>query len=113
MVITYSKGSDVSVSTASTVSLGVLTAEILVFVVTDLALLDKYSRYTFTPYIVVVVALIGSISKNWKAGATNSVFSAVLLAFGSLALVVKVVLSIYRHVTRPPYATQVSPTLPA
>ncbi|KAK7468158.1 hypothetical protein BaRGS_00036622 [Batillaria attramentaria] len=111
MVITYSDGSDISVKTASTVALGVLTAEIVVFVGTDLFLLDRYSRYTITPYLVVVVALIGSISKNWESGATNSIFTAVLLAVGSLALLVKLVLTIYRHVTRPRYTSHVTSTL--
>lgn len=111
MVITYSDGSDVSISTASTVALGVLAAEIVVFVSTDLLLLDRYSRYTFTPYIVLVVALAGSISKNWESGATNSIFSAVLLGLAGAALLVKLILSLYRHLTRPPYRVPMVPTL--
>ncbi|KAL8564704.1 hypothetical protein ACOMHN_004197 [Nucella lapillus] len=111
MVITYSDGSEVSVSTASTIALGILSGEIVVFVTTDLLVLDRYSRYTFTPYIVVVVALIGSISKNWESGATNSVFTAVLLALGSVALLLKVVLSVYRHLTRPLHRHNMESTL--
>ncbi|XP_076437414.1 uncharacterized protein LOC143276672 [Babylonia areolata] len=114
IVITYTDGSDVAMTTACTIALGVLTVEILVFVSTDLLLLDRYSRYTFTPYIVVVVGLIGSISKNWESGATNSIFTAALLGLGSLALLIKIVVSIYRHKTRPPYHRQVvEPTLGA
>lgn len=103
MVIAYSNGSDVSVSTASTVALAILTVEIAAFVATDLLFLDRYSRYTVTPYAVVVVALSGSISKNWQTGATNAIFAAVLLALGSLALVLKLAVTIYRHITQPRY----------
>lgn len=111
LIITYSDGSDVQQSTASTIALGVLTVEILVFVLTDLIWLDRYSRYTFTPYLTVVVALIGSIDKNWESGATNSIFTAVLLALGCVALLAKTVVSIYRHITRPLYQGPVLPTL--
>lgn len=111
IVITYSKGSDVSVSMASTVALGVLTAEIVAFVSTDLLLLDHYSRYTITPYIVFIVALAGSISRNWKTRATNSIFTAVLLGVGSLALLAKLTLTVYRHMTRPHYKSNVTPAL--
>jgi len=112
MVLTYSDGSDVTVSTASTVALGVLTAEIVVFVAVDLCLLDRYSRYTLTPYAVLVVALAGSLARNYTPGAANSVFSAVLLALAGLALLAKLVLTVYRHLTRPPFPVGlVSPTL--
>lgn len=97
--------------TAGTVALGVLSAEILVFISTDLLLFDRYTRYTITPYIVVVIALIGSIAKNWEDGATNSVFTAVLLGVGAAGLVLKVVMSIYRHATREPYTMHMAPTL--
>ena len=92
MVIAYSDGSDVSVPTACTIVLGVLAAEIVAFVSTDLLLLDRYSRYTFTPYIVVIVGLVGSIAKNWEPAATNSIFTAVLLGLASVS---------YTHLTLP------------
>lgn len=111
MVITYSSGSPVSMPTACTVALAVLSAEIAAFASADLLLLDRYSRYTLTPYAVVIVALVGSVDKNYVAGATNSVFLAVLLALASLLFVVKVALSVYRHLTRPPYPSVVTPTL--
>ena len=97
--------------TAGTVALSVLALEILVFISTDLLLLDRYSRYTLTPYIVVVVALTGSIAKNWEDGATNSILTAVLLGVGAAGLVLKVVMLIYRHATRKPYTMHMAPTL--
>ncbi|ESO92064.1 hypothetical protein LOTGIDRAFT_121617, partial [Lottia gigantea] len=67
MVMVYVADPGVEIETAGTVALGILTAEIIIFAGTDLILLDKYSRYTFTPYLVVMVALGGSISKNYDS----------------------------------------------
>ncbi|KAK7478819.1 hypothetical protein BaRGS_00029918 [Batillaria attramentaria] len=111
MVIRYRSDPVISNTDACSVALGVLTAEILVFVATDLILLDRYSRYTITPYIVVVVALVGSMAKNWDAGARNSIFTAVLLGIGSAGLVLKLVMMIYRHVTRSKYTAHHAVTL--
>ncbi|RUS75542.1 hypothetical protein EGW08_016692, partial [Elysia chlorotica] len=101
MVLTYSGSGVASVDTAATVSLSVLALEIVVFAGTDLLLLDRWARYTLTPYGVLVLALCGSISKNYESGARNSVFSIVLLAVASLLAVVKIILTIYRHSRNP------------
>ena len=96
---------------AATTALSLLLVEIIVFVSTDLFLLDRYTRYTITPYIVVVVGLSGSIAKNWESGATNSIFTAVLLALGCASLLVKVGMTTYRHLKRKPYIMHMAPTI--
>ncbi|XP_076437398.1 uncharacterized protein LOC143276658 [Babylonia areolata] len=111
MVIRYRSDPVIGDQTAGTVALAVLSVEILVFFTADLFFLDRYSRYTITPYIVVVVALIGSIVKNWEAGAVNSIFTAVLLAVGAAGLVIKVIMCVYRHVRWAPYPSLTEPTL--
>ncbi|KAK7092917.1 uncharacterized protein [Littorina saxatilis] len=111
MVIRYRSDPVISTEDACTVALAVLSAEIVVFAITDLFVLDRYTRYTLTPYIVVVVALIGSIDKNWEDGARNSIFTAVLLGMGAAALVLKIVMLLYRHCTRTPYTSHFAPTL--
>ena len=108
MVLTYSGDKIATVDDAATWALSVLTVEIVVFAATDLILLDRYSRYTLTPYAVLIVALSGSISKNYTAGARNSVFTVVLLAMASLLAVVKLILTIYRHKRSPRYKTSQS-----
>jgi len=97
MVMQYRSDPGVDVTDAATVSLSILLVEIIIFVVADLVFLDRYSRYTFTPYIVLVVALAGSYSKNYVAGARNSVFTVVLLSLTSILLLSKFVVTIYRH----------------
>ncbi|KAK7092766.1 uncharacterized protein [Littorina saxatilis] len=97
MVIAYTKGSNISAAAASTVALGVLSFLIALFVLADLLFLDRYSRYTVTPYLVVIVALVGSLTNNWDSEKVNSIFTAVLLGVGGVALLAKVILTVYRH----------------
>ena len=103
IVITYRSDPVIKQDIASTVAFAVLSLEILVFLGTDLTILDRYTRYTFTPYIVLIVALSGVIAKNWDGG-RNSIFAAVLLAVAGAAALVKIILIIFRHFRRPLYA---------
>ncbi|KAK3772734.1 hypothetical protein RRG08_013427 [Elysia crispata] len=107
MVLTYSGSKIASVDDAATAALSVLSVEIAVFAATDLLLLDRWTRYTLTPYAVLIVAFSGSLAKNYSAGARNSVFTIVLLAASCLLAVVKVCLTIYRHIRCPRYRTSV------
>ena len=97
MVVAYTDGGDVSVSAASTVALGILSFVVAVFVVTDVFLLDRYSRFTITPYLVLLVALVGSLVKNWDSGARNSIFTAILCGVGCGALLLKLVVTASRR----------------
>ena len=103
IVITYRSNPAIKQDIASTVALGVLSLEIIVFLITDLTILDRYTRYTVTPYIVLIVALTGSITKNWTPGARNSIFTAVLLGVACCAAILKLFLIIWRHIRNPLY----------
>ena len=97
-LLVYRSANDIGLETSSTITLSVLTVLVVVFMVSDLIFLDKYSRYTVTPYIVLVVAFAGSVAKNYVAGKTNSVFTAVLLALAIAMLIVKIVVLTVRHI---------------
>ena len=97
MVITYRSATDIDQRDASTASLSVLAAVILVFLATDWFVLDRYTRYTFTPYIVLIVGLTGSIAKNYDEGARNTIFTTVLLALAGVSALVKCILVVWRH----------------
>lgn len=99
-LLIYRSANDIGLETSSTITLSILTVLIVVFMVTDLVFFDKYSRYTVTPYIVLVVAFAGSVSKNFVAGRTNSIFTAVLLAIAVAMLIVKLVALTVRHIKR-------------
>ena len=98
MVMTYRSAHDISQQDACTTSLAILSAEIVVFLVADWVFLDRYTRYTFTPYIVLVVALSGSLAKNYTDGARNTIFTLVLLGVAGVAALVKVFLLVWRHI---------------
>lgn len=97
IVMTYYWSVDVQVS--SSVALGVLSLDIVVWFTLDTFVFDKYVRYTLTPYIVLVIALTGSVMKNFNLDTNerNSIFVAILLAIACLLLVVKLVLVAWRH----------------
>lgn len=97
LVLAYRSSHDISQQNASTISLGILTAVIIAFLVTDWFFLDRYTRYTFTPYLVLVVALTGSLAKNYEEGARNTIFTIVLLAVSGAAALVKIFLMFWRH----------------
>ena len=106
IVITYRSNPAISQDVASTVSLCVLTLEIAVFVSTDLTILDRYTRYTFTPYLVLIVALSGVTAKNWQDGARNSIWGVALLIAAVVAAVTKFAMLFYRHFQKPLYVKE-------
>ena len=97
-------------SDSCTGCLGVLTLDIVVYLTLDWFVLDRYTRYIFGPYIVVIFALIGSLEKNYVEGATNSIFTIVLLSVACVAAVVKVVLLFWRHFKKPLNTMMIFPT---
>ena len=66
-------------------------------------MLDKYIRYTFSEYIVLIVALIGSVVANYDLDKNyrNSIFLVVLLGVVGLLALTKVAVMIYRYRKRP------------
>lgn len=101
IVISYTSDPAIDQSVASTVSLSILTVEILSWFTLDIFFLDKYVRYNFSPYIVLVLALTGVVTKNYVPGKTNAIFAVVLLALASVAFVVKLFTMFWRHFKRP------------
>ena len=84
---------------ASTIPLACLSLVIVCWFVLETFVLDKYVRYTLSEYIVLMVALAGSLSKNFDLDTNyrNSIFTVVLLAVAGLFALVKLVVMIYRH----------------
>lgn len=97
IVLTYIWSVEMQVS--SSIALAILALEIILWFCLDNFLFDKYVRYTLTPYIVVVIALAGSISKNFDLDMNyrNSVFIAVLLGVAGVILMLKLLLVVRRH----------------
>lgn len=97
IVLTYIWSVDLELS--CTIVLAILSAEIIIYFVIDTCFIDKYIRYTITPYVVLVIAFAGSISKNFDLDNNNrnSIFTAVLLGVSSLLFIAKIIFVIRRH----------------
>lgn len=103
IVMTYE--ANMSGSDAATVSLCLLTVEVLVWFVLENFVFEKHFRYIFTIYPVVIWALSGNISKNYNALAPSrtDIFTAVLLALACVLFIVRTGLVIWRHIKMPMY----------
>ncbi|OWF39584.1 uncharacterized protein LOC110464883 [Mizuhopecten yessoensis] len=110
MVMHYSAG--VANDISCTIALGMLTFFVMLWFVTENVLLDAYTRYLFSPYIVLVVALIGSIAKNFdlELRYRNSILSVILLSMSGFFLFLKLIIIIVRHNRAPLSPTVYSPT---
>ncbi|XP_067687730.1 uncharacterized protein [Haliotis asinina] len=101
IVITYQSLPPIDQGTSSTIALGFLAAVIIVYVVIDLTVFDKYTRYTFSPYPVVIWALVGIVVARSNLLDVNTIFTFVLLALTGVAFLLKIALAIYRALKQP------------
>ena len=101
VVMQYTSG--IAQHIASTVCLCFLLLAIVSWFFFDNFLADAYTRYTVTPYPLLVFALTGSLVKNWDMTKSNSVLTAVLLATACVATILKVAIMLLRHARRPTF----------
>ena len=99
VVLCYGTGAEKEV--ASTVSLSIFGLEIIVWWIFDNFVLDRYLRYLYSPYIVLLVSLAGIISKNWDPKSTNALYTVLVFIIVVFLTVIKVTLSLYRRRKKP------------
>ena len=99
IVLVYT--AEVSQDNAASAGLAILTAEILLFFALQTSVLDKFIRYTFSPYLVLVFALSGVLAKNWDSSNRNSIWTVVLICVAGLLLAIRLVLMVLWHKKRP------------
>ena len=58
---------------------GILTLEIVIWVILDNIIFQRVTRYLFTPYAVLIWALVGSVDKNFEKDNPVSIFTGSLL----------------------------------
>lgn len=95
VVLIYRTGAKESVG--SIVSLTIFTMEIVAWWIFDNCIFDRFLRYLYAPYIVVLLSLSGIIARNWDATSSTSIFTAALLLLTGLLTLIKTVIMIYRH----------------
>ncbi|VDI62617.1 Hypothetical predicted protein [Mytilus galloprovincialis] len=103
LVVVLVYDADVEQELACTITLGILSFEIVAWFIIDNFIIDKYVRYTFSPYIVFFVALIGSFTKNYDLDARYriSIFLLVLMCTAGVLLIVKIITIIIRYIKYP------------
>lgn len=99
--LAYVLNPPVDQDTTAFICLGLIGALYLVFVITDLTILERFSRFTVSPYGLFLWALAGILSKNWDSEQTSSIVVAVMAGVGSLGLVLKLVVSFWRQKQQP------------
>ena len=109
--ITYRGTTNQNIS--STIVLSILAIEIVLWFILDTFVLDRYVRFLFAPYIVLIWSLTGSVYKNYAEGERNAIFTVAMLGFACVALVVKVTLMTWRGIRRPLYTNSISLVTPA
>ena len=106
LVLTFRTGAEQEVG--SMVSLTVFTLEIFAWWIFDNFVFEKLFRYLITPYVVVLVAIVGIISNNWDPTANNSIYTVTLLALSVFLTVIKCVLAAYKHWKHPIFGAKPS-----
>lgn len=88
---------------AGTITLGIAALGILLWFMLDSIILDKYVRYTFSPYIVLTIAFTGITVKNFNMSLypRNSILTGVLLGLSSITLFCKIITMIWLHFHQP------------
>ncbi|XP_015249664.1 PREDICTED: uncharacterized protein LOC107097152 [Cyprinodon variegatus] len=96
---------NMSSADSATISYSLLTVVLLSWFVVENFVLDKHMRYVFIPYVVVIWALSGNLTKNYDASSPsrNGIFIAVLLAVSCVLLAIRIVLVVWRNTKQPLY----------
>ncbi|ESO85632.1 hypothetical protein LOTGIDRAFT_107555, partial [Lottia gigantea] len=76
-------------SIASLVCLLILATHYLIYVLTDLTVLDRFSGYVLSPYIVIIAAVIGMLKRNFKPGTTNGIVIIIFLTLSIVCAIIK------------------------
>ena len=103
VAITVEYDGDASGSTAAYIALSLLSATVLTYFILENTVFDRYLRYAFAVYPVIIWALSASIAKKWSANDPSGVniFSLVLLVVTIVLALVRILLFILFTLFRP------------
>ncbi|CAK8688937.1 unnamed protein product [Clavelina lepadiformis] len=86
---------------ASTVGLSILLFFIISWFIIENVIWEKYCRYNFTIYPVVILGSGGLVARlRVEGGTRNLILASVVLSISSLAFIVRIALSVYRSRSR-------------
>ena len=79
-VLSYAAVPQLDIGLSSTITLGLASGFVVIYFLLDVFLLDDFSRYTVSPYMVMVIFHTGVLLRAWRGSMLNGVFSLALLA---------------------------------
>ncbi|XP_033118496.1 uncharacterized protein LOC117118107 [Anneissia japonica] len=88
ITLTYKANVDDTLS--STIMYILIIIITTLYFVLDVTVWNKYTRYTFTPYIVVIVASLGSLNFNFDPSSSASITMLISIILGIVYLVGKI-----------------------
>lgn len=103
LTITVQYDADYNSSNAAYISLALLTATVITYFLLENTLFDRYLRYVFAVYPVIIWALSAVLAKKWNSDDPSGVniFTLVLLIITVTLAMLRIVLFILFTVFRP------------
>ena len=104
---------DLTPANSGTISLALLTVLVITYFILENTVLDRFTRYVFSVYLVVVWALIGIVKEHWgKEGQQrNAIFTLILLIVVILHVVARIILFVIFTLWRPKATYQQAKTV--
>lgn len=90
-VMAYAGSYRVPQEAASTAALVLITVIVFMWFILKNFVFEKPLRFTYSPFIVIPVAIAGIITKNWDRNSGNSLFTAMLLVVVAGMFVISVI----------------------
>lgn len=86
------------INDASLLAICVLGFVIVVYFVLDIYIFEEYTRYTLSPYLQLLIAFAGILSKNWDSKSTTAIITLVLAILApGLMFISKIAMTIYKY----------------
>ncbi len=89
------------ISTSGVIGLSILAILLIAYFLMDIYFLEKYLRFTFSPYIQLAIALGGILSKNWSSQSPAAIFALCLIIIGpGIMFIAKTISTVYKSITQ-------------
>ena len=94
----YNLGVDSTKS--GTAALAILTSVIILWFILENFVVQEYTRFVLSEYIVLIIALSGVVKKHWTDGHGNQAFELALLILAGVLLVARIALIVVQEMKK-------------
>lgn len=91
-------------SKAATAALAILTSVIILWFIMENFVLQEYTRFVLSEYIVLIIALSGVVKAHWTDGHGNQAYDLALLILAGVLLVARIALIVVQEMKKKPKA---------